>query len=170
MEITIRSVCPEDAPAIHEIRTMPGVMENILGTPCERLAATQAFLSGLDSNAVQFAAVAHLPDGSERTVGICGLDVYPQARMRHSASLGIMVHKDYQSMGVGTKLVQAVLDAADNWLMLVRVELTVFTDNTKAISLYEKMGFVKEGVKKKGSIRAGAYEDEYYMARIRHAD
>ncbi len=34
-----------------------------------------------------------------------------------------------------------ILDLADNWLMLVRIELGVFTDNEKAIKLYEKFGF-----------------------------
>jgi putative acetyltransferase len=79
----------------------------------------------------------------------------------------MMVHKDYQGMGVGTKLLQALLDISDNWLMLVRVELSVFVDNEKAISLYKKFGFVVEGTKVKAGIRNGAYVDEYIMARVR---
>jgi len=50
--------------------------------------------------------------------------------------------------------------------MLVRVELTVFTDNERAIHLYEKFGFVKEGVKRLAAIRNGKYEDVLMMARI----
>ncbi len=40
-----------------------------------------------------------------------------------------------------------ILDLADTWLMLVRIELGVFTDNEKAIKLYEKFGFEIEGTK-----------------------
>lgn len=40
-----------------------------------------------------------------------------------------------------------ILDLADNWLMLARIELGVFTDNEKAIKLYEKFGFKIEGTK-----------------------
>jgi putative acetyltransferase len=51
--------------------------------------------------------------------------------------------------------------------MLIRVELTVFADNERAIALYKKLGFVEEGLKKKAAIRNGQYEDEYLMARIK---
>ena len=60
-----------------------------------------------------------------------------------------------------------MLDLADNWLMLVRVELEVFTDNVKAIHLYEKLGFEKEGCKRMTTVRNGRYVDEYVMARLR---
>jgi putative acetyltransferase len=60
---------------------------------------------------------------------------------------------------------EAILDIADNWLKLKRVELCVFTDNQSAISLYKKMGFVVEGTKKFAAIRDGSYIDEYLMAR-----
>ena len=36
--------------------------------------------------------------------------------------------------------------------MPVRVELTVYSDNERAIHLYEKYGFVKEGVKRRAAI------------------
>lgn len=44
-------------------------------------------------------------------------------------------------------LLTKILDLADNWLMLERVELGVLETNSKAKSLYEKLGFVEEGVK-----------------------
>ena len=77
-----------------------------------------------------------------------------------------MVHKDFQDNDVGTALMEAIIDIADNWLMLVRVELTVFVDNQRAIHLYEKLGFQKEGIKKMAAIRSGKYIDEISMARI----
>ena len=48
--------------------------------------------------------------------------------------------------GVGTTLMETLLDLADHWLMLVRVELEVFADNEQAIRLYEKLGFEKDYV------------------------
>jgi putative acetyltransferase len=51
---------------------------------------------------------------------------------------------------------EAILDIADNWLKLKRVELSVFTDNEPAIALYKKMGFVVEGTKKYSAVRRGA--------------
>ena len=43
---------------------------------------------------------------------------------------------------------ESLLDIADKGLMLKRVELTVFTDNERAVHLYESLGFVIEGTKK----------------------
>ena len=34
---------------------------------------------------------------------------------------------------------ESLLDIADNWLILKRVELSVFTDNERAVRLYEKL-------------------------------
>ncbi|HEY8804088.1 MAG TPA: GNAT family N-acetyltransferase, partial [Clostridium sp.] len=82
---------------------------------------------------------------------------------------GIMIHKAYQNKGVGTTLMNALIDVADNWLMLVRIELTVFEDNERAINLYKKFGFEQEGIKRLAVIRNGKYENEYLMARINSA-
>lgn len=60
-------------------------------------------------------------------------------------------------MGVGSKLMEIMLDMADNWLMLVRVELTVYCNNEQAIRMYEKYGFEIEGTRRAGSIRFGKY-------------
>jgi RimJ/RimL family protein N-acetyltransferase len=59
-----------------------------------------------------------------------------------------------------------VLDLADNWLMLERIELTVLTTNPRAKALYERFGFTEEG-RKKGSLKAnGTFVDEIMMSRL----
>ena len=168
MDIRIRPIVPADAPAVNEIRRMPGVMENILGIPSESLKKTEEFISGMDANSHEFVAVAKDGDGNDKVVGCAGLHVSASLRLRHSGSIGIMVHRDYQGQGVGQKLMESLLDLADNWLMLVRVELGVYTDNERAIRLYRKMGFEPEGVRRKAAIRGGTYADEMIMARLRH--
>ena len=87
--------------------------------------------------------------------------------MRHAGSVGLYVHTDYQNKGVGTALMETLLDLADNWLMLVRVELEVYADNERAIHLYEKLGFDQEGLLRMTSVPNGRYVVEYKMARIR---
>lgn len=62
---------------------------------------------------------------------------------------------------------KALIDLADNWLMLVRLELTVFADNERAVHLYESLGFEREGIRRKAAVRNGVYMDEIAMARIR---
>jgi putative acetyltransferase len=55
------------------------------------------------------------------------------------------VRDDWHGQGVGTALIEAAIDLADNWRNLTRLELRVFTDNAPAIHLYEKVGFEIEG-------------------------
>lgn len=61
-----------------------------------------------------------------------------------------------------------ILDLADNWLMIIRIELGVFTDNEKAINLYKNFEFVIEGTRKYAAIKNGKYADEYIMARYKN--
>jgi putative acetyltransferase len=77
------------------------------------------------------------------------------------------VHDDFTRQGIGSALLGAIVDAADNWLDIKRLELTVFTDNAAAITLYRKFGFEEEGVLRSFAYRAGSYVDAYAMARIR---
>lgn len=166
MDFSIRPIKPKDAAQINAIRRMPGVFENILGIPSEREKGTEDFITNLSPNSHEFVAVTETPQG-EQVIGTAGLSVNASPRLRHSGSIGIMVSKDYQNQGVGTLLMKSLLDLADNWLLLVRVELGVYTDNERAIHLYKKMGFEEEGIRRKAAIRNGTYADEIIMARIR---
>lgn len=163
MNYIIRPTEPGDAAGTAALRRMPGVFENTLGLPSCRSADSITFLSHLGPNDHHFVAV--LEDGT--VIGAANLQVCGNPRMRHVGEVSVMVHTDYQNIGVGTALLNTLLDLADNWLMLVRVELTVFADNERAVHLYEKLGFEKEGLKRMTTVRNGKYSDEYLMARIR---
>jgi len=75
-------------------------------------------------------------------VGMAGLhSVGAVLRRRHAMFVGIAVAQAAQGQGVGKALMAALLDLADNWLGVLRLELTVFADNAPAIGLYERLGF-----------------------------
>ncbi|WP_407370637.1 GNAT family N-acetyltransferase [Carnobacterium sp.] len=166
MEFYIRPINSGDGKGLNELRRMPGVFENILGIPSERIQQNEDFVVSMDANQHQFVAISKFQDKEELIVGTAGLSVNGNHRMRHSGTIGIMIHKDYHNQGIGSALISALIDVADNWLMLVRLELTVFEKNERAIHLYEKFGFEKEGLKRLAAIKEGKYENEYIMARI----
>ena len=71
----------------------------------------------------------------------------------------------YRGRGIGRALMRLALEearAAGMW----RVELEVFADNQPAIALYEKMGFLREGLKKQAVVLDGRTEDIICMAYI----
>ena len=164
MDFIIRPVKIEGAVFINEIRRQDGVRENIMGIISERVTGTEAFINGLTLNDHMLVAEVE-EEGIKRVVGIASLSVNKANRVRHSGSIGIMVGKEYHGMGIGRALMTNLIDIADNWLMLIRIELGVFTDNEKAINLYKSLGFEIEGTRKYAIIRNGKYDDDYLMAR-----
>jgi putative acetyltransferase len=106
-------------------------------------------------------------EANGRVIGMIALHQSTNPRMCHSAGLGMMVHPDYWGQGIGSQLMAAILDLADKWLNLKRVELEVNTDNPAAVHLYEKFGFVIEGTKRRHTYGGGRWADSHFMARIR---
>jgi len=68
----------------------------------------------------------------------------PQAALAHVRTTTIVVHPPYVGQGVGTALMQALLDWARANRQVERVELRVRATNTVAIHLYKKCGFAEE--------------------------
>ena len=100
-------------------------------------------------------------------VGVIGLHTSSRPRVNHKAEVGMMVHDDWQGKGVGAALMRAVIELADKWLNLTRIELSVFTDNESAIALYRKFGFEIEGTLRKYAFRDGEFVDAFAMGRIK---
>ena len=162
--IPIRARELRDLEAVHEIFNCPGVIAGTLQLPWRSLEARREWFT-------QPAPDAHslVAEVEGRVVGLLTLHLEPAPRRRHCGSIGMGVHDDFQHRGVGTALMTAMLDLADNWLGLRRIELTVYVDNTPAIRLYEKFGFSVEGTARQFAFRAGAYVDAHHMARL-HSD
>lgn len=84
----------------------------------------------------------------------------------HMTALGVYVAKDWRDRGVGSALMQAALDWALRSPVIERVELEVFAGNHRAIHVYEKFGFEREGVKRGLYKRNGELLDMLIMARL----
>lgn len=161
MNYTIRPTEPGDAAGITALRRMPGIFETGGSLPSDREDPT--FFSKLGPD--QHAFTAALEDGTVAAFII--LQTQSSPRRRHAGSLGLMVRPDCQGQGVGAALLAAVLDLADNWLLLHRVELEVFAGSEGAIRLYRRFGFEPEGRKREAMVKDGVYVDLLIMARIR---
>jgi L-phenylalanine/L-methionine N-acetyltransferase len=100
-------------------------------------------------------------------IGQLGLHTAASLQRRHAGGIGMAVRDDWQGQGVSSALLHTATDLADRWLGLTRLELTVYTDNAPAIGLYEKFGFVREGLHRRYAYRDGAWADVYAVARFR---
>jgi L-phenylalanine/L-methionine N-acetyltransferase len=162
-EVVIRPTRPEDAEGIYALRLQPSVIDGTLATPSLRFPDVRQRVESMGPDVHSFVAVV-----VGQVVGNAGL-IVASGKMRHTASIGMMVHDRFQGQGIGRMLLEALLDIADNYLGLVRVELEVFPDNARAIRLYERMGFEHEGRKRNAVWRHGEHQDVLIMGRIREA-
>jgi len=160
--IHIRAMEPGDVEAVAEINNCPGVVAGTLQLPFRSVEERRERLGQRSPDDHRLVAEV---DG--RVVGMLGLHLAGNPRLRHVAHIGMGVHDDFQGQGVGAALMDAMVDLADNWLNLRRIELHVYTDNARAIHLYKKFGFVIEGTARDFAFRNGAFVDAYMMARVR---
>jgi putative acetyltransferase len=160
--ITVRHAEPEDYLALNRICACPNVIWGTVQLPFQPTQAQRDWFASKPDTVHNLVACSN-----SEVVGSISLTVVTRVRRKHTGHLGMMVHDDWQGQGIGSALLAAALDLADNWLALKRVELFVWTDNVPAITLYEKFGFVVEGTHQHYAFRAGEYIDAHSMGRIR---
>lgn len=161
-EVVIRHSEPEDYGAVHLVYSSPNAMAGTLELPFSSEQAWREKLSRRQDDNVTLVACV----GGE-IVGHLALVPYTNPRTRHSGHFGIAVRDDWRGKGVGTELMRAALDLADNWLGLTRLDLRVYVDNASAIALYERFGFEREGTHRRFALRNGEYVDAHVMARLK---
>jgi putative acetyltransferase len=162
--ITVRRSTVRDAAALARIMGDIEVLPNLMQLP---YTSTEIWERRLAENDVPGKAdLSLVAERNGVVVGSAGLHPAVPTRRRHAALLGISVAREAQGQGVGSALMQAVCDYADGWAHLLRIELTVFVDNERAIALYRRFGFVHEGTFRAFALRDGAYVDAHTMARL----
>lgn len=163
--ITIRRSQVSDAAAMAALTSHPEVFAGLLQLPFPSEEMWRQRLG--DNTAPGKTDLSLVAERAGALVGSAGLHpTGPSVRRRHVMSLGIMVAAEAQGQGIGCALMSALLDYADNWAQVLRVELTVYADNARAIALYQRSGFEIEGRMKAYALRGGAYVDTLAMARL----
>ena len=100
---------------------------------------------------------------SETIVGIASITGGKPKRIRHIGELGITVLKKYWSVGIGFALTQALIEWAKNSGLIRKIFLKVRVDNKRAIKLYKKFGFVREGKISRQLLIDKKFYDAYLM-------
>lgn len=163
-KLSIRAARIVDWEAIAAMMSQPGIRAGTLRLPYSTPEQTRKWMETLSDDDTVIVA-----ERAGQIVGMAGLH-RGKGRRRHSAVLGISVDDNRRGEGIGTALLAALIDAADRWLGISRIELTVFTDNEVAIALYRRAGFEMEGTHRAYALRNGELADVFAMARIRAAD
>lgn len=86
-----------------------------------------------------------------------------RVRLNHTGTFGMAVLKGYRNRQIGRKLLEALLEWAENHKEIEKVCLGVLSTNERAIHLYRSLGFIEEG-RKVNEVNIGdRYVDDILM-------
>ncbi|RZJ26836.1 MAG: GNAT family N-acetyltransferase [Haliea sp.] len=164
-DVLIRAAEPTDAEGVSALLGQPGTFEGTLQLPDMPIASRLDFVQKVDPQSCKLVAVA-----AGEIVGMAVLHPQqPSLRRSHVRGLAIAIATPHQGRGIGRLMMLRLLDWADHWGGVLRIELHVQADNARAIALYRSLGFAQEGLHPAYALRQGRYVDSMSMARL-HPD
>jgi len=163
--VRLRAWEPEDEPSIFRWINDPEVTEYLNARYPFSHSQERDWLVRAGTPGYGQASFAVETLGGARLIGSCGLNAStPENR---SASLGIVIgEKDCWDGGYGTDTMRAVCRFGFEQMNLHRIELDVFVPNERARHVYEKIGFVTEGVRRHAHFQSGRYFDYVIMGLL----
>ena len=142
-----------------------GETEFLLAYPEERQSLTvereRAFLTNTLNSGDELMLTAWV-DG--QLAGVANINFSTRLKMRHRANVAISIRRAYWNLGLGTALLNALVDAAKARPEVRQVELEFIEGNRRARALYEKVGFRVVGVHPDAFVlKDGTMRNEYLM-------
>jgi RimJ/RimL family protein N-acetyltransferase len=102
----------------------------------------------------------------DKIVGMAQLVRGKLEKNNHVGFLGIVILKEFRRMGIGTAMMNHIIEWAKKQKGLEKISLTVFSTNKAAINLYSKFGFKIEGVSERQYKIEGKYVDDTTMGKL----
>ena len=167
-ELLIREAEVEDAAALVSFLNRVSVETDFTSLDGDGILLTSEemaiFLNKQASWDNQITLLALLND---EIAGIVNITADQHQRVRHIGDLFIVIGKRYWNNGLGSLLLEEVVEWAQASGILRRLQLTVQTRNQAAVHLYQKYGFAIEGRQERGAyIEEGEFIDVYLMGRL----
>lgn len=152
IEFTLREAIPADAKEILELMKLIGAQtpymvmdEQGLKMTEEEMAQNLADLYDSPNNLLLLALA------DEKIVGTASIRASKQKRMEHIGEIGISILKDYWGFGLGSLMMEELIEWSKEGGIIRRLELTVQKRNERAVHVYEKIGFQKEALMARGA-------------------
>jgi RimJ/RimL family protein N-acetyltransferase len=162
----IRHIREEDASKFLELnKKLDQETSFMLYEPGERQTGVEQQRQAIERITTEDNSTFFVAVNEEELVGFLAILGGKNQRNKHSAYIVIGILQDYTGKGLGTSL----FNEGFKWAKakhLYRLELTVMTHNQKGITLYEKMGFKREGIKRASLRINDQWVDEYYYSYL----
>ena len=164
--LLIREVSLTDIDRIHELHSLPEVDEfNTLGVPetrqiTEKLVAEWVIAQNTNPRISHVFCIGHI--GTNQFIGLIALNVgKPTFR---TAEVWYKLHVAHWRNGYATEALTKLLAFGFHELKLHRIEAGCSVENSASSNVLEKVGMVKEGMKRKNLPIRGEWKDSYIYA------
>ena len=165
--LLVRSVTAADAEVHIKFKCMTSGETHFMARypeECVYSPETAASLAACEESPFDFEVGVF--DGEEQVGGVGVAQLRPHIKYRHRAVMGISVRKEYWGCGLGSYLMQLAIDQTRS-NGFEQLELGVYSDNARAIHLYEKVGFERYGIQPRAfKLKDGTYRDEIIMVKM----
>ena len=167
-QFTIRTAQPDDAAAVLTyIRSAAEETKYFVIQTDEFPSSVEEERTWIQDHLDHPGRIILLAKADGATIGSVTFEAGNFRRISHRGNLGLAVVKAWRRRGVGTALLQVLLEWAESNATIEKVCLDVFATNGPAIGLYTKLGFIEEGRRIRDIKRsAGDYVDTVMMYRF----
>ena len=167
-EALFRSPCEADAAEmLLFITKASGETEFLLRSPEEwtsfSLEKEKSFVNEInhDKNQLMILCIVN-----EKIAGNCQISFCTGMKECHRASVAIALLQEYWNLGIGTRMFEEMIQIARKRDGVRQIEIDFIEGNSRARSLYEKMGFRITGVKPDAiRMKDGTFVNEYMMLK-----
>jgi RimJ/RimL family protein N-acetyltransferase len=166
--ITIRSAQPDDAAALlNYIRAVAAETEFFVREPDEFPSTEEQERQWVQDRFDRPGWSILVAEASGTIIGNVSFENGAHRRVAHRGTVGISVAKPWRGKGIGTALLQTLIEWAEANPLIEKLSLAVFANNKTAIRLYSKLGFIEEGRQpKEMKLGPGQYVDAILMYRF----
>jgi len=162
----IREIRVEDAGKFADLmKNIEAEADYMLMEPGERKTTVEGQRKQLEQFEKQSNSTIFVIEKEEELIGFLLVRGGNARRTKHSGYIVVGILKEYCGRGLGTQLFER-LEAWAKEHNILRLELSVVTQNEVGLSLYKKMGFEIEGTKRNSLIINNEFFHEHFMAKL----
>ena len=165
MDCCLRNGTEQDGQAVLENFLLThGETDCLLSYPDECTMTPEQEAQFLKKQAESEREIEILAIVNNAVVGTAGISaVGSKYKLRHRGEFGVSVAKEFWGLGIGQALLSACLECA-RAAGYDQLELDVVAENTRAIFMYEKAGFMEYGRNPRGfRSRLTGFQELVYM-------
>jgi RimJ/RimL family protein N-acetyltransferase len=124
----------------------------------------QSWYSTLKRNK-ELCIVAEVKRSRSKTeiIGQCEVSNLEWDAAAHVGNLGIIIREEYRNQGLGYQLIDYAIRESKILNDKKKIILSCFSNNDRALKLYERMGFKQVGIRKSQFYMDSQYHDEILM-------